>query len=89
MDTTSPCYLVLQRGALFVAGADVGLRFGDFLESVLHAAAQHGYIGMMRAVIEHRADVDAGDKRRNTHLFMLPQYFDNVAGIGALVQEPT
>lgn len=62
--TSTPLYLAIHQGqaattqALMAAGADVNLRCGDVTPAI-HRAAHNGHVGILRAVIEYGADVEA------------------------------
>ena len=60
--------------ALLAAGADVNLENGEFKIPVIQLAAQYGHVEILRAVIEHRADVDAANKHGDTALHIAAWY---------------
>ena len=59
--------------ALITAGADVNLRWGESQTSVAHLACREKHTEVLKAAIEHGADVNAVDTYQRTHL-------DNAAG---------
>ncbi len=54
--------------ALLAGGADVSIRCDTRNMSVVHLAAQKGHVDILRAVIEHGADVEATDDDQATAL---------------------
>lgn len=54
--------------ALLAGGADVSLRCGALKGSAVHMAAERGRLGILRATIEHGADVNTGDTNHCTAL---------------------
>ena len=73
-DKCTPLSLAAWKGhlatalALLAAGADASLRCGEDSSPAMHVAAGEGYVDIVRAVIEHGADVDAADKYQRTAL---------------------
>ncbi len=59
--------------ALLASGADVNLRYGQLKMSVMHQAAQFGHVDILRAAIEHGADVDARNVENKPQRFIRPQ----------------
>lgn len=59
------CIMAASQGhmadalALFAVGADVSRRCDQFITPVMHLATPEGNLEVLRAVIEHGADVDA------------------------------
>lgn len=49
-------------------GADVSFQCSDFKLSVAHIAAQERQVGILRAMMDHRADVNAADEEASTPL---------------------
>ena len=54
--------------ALLAGGADVHIRCGMLKHPVLHRAAREGQVDILKAVIEHGADVNAVDAHQRTAL---------------------
>lgn len=55
-------------GPLLMAGADPGIRFGEHELSPLDSAVSDGRMGVLRALILHGVDVNAGDSTGYTAL---------------------
>lgn len=70
----TPLYLSAKRRdltlvqALLAAGSTVGVHCGDSGETALDVAAGGGHVDMMRALIRHGADMNAGDSTGVTAL---------------------
>ena len=70
----TPLYTAVCHGhlaaslALLVGGANVGLRCGALRASAAHMAAERGHAEILRATIEHGADVNASDTNHCTAL---------------------
>lgn len=68
----TPLYIAVSDGhaaaafALLAVGADVHFQCGPFQWSVVHAAAQNGLLGVLRAAIERGADLEARDNENKT-----------------------
>ena len=56
--------------ALLAAGADVCLKCGTYKSPVVQVAAQQGSVDIVRAVIEHGADVNAADTHQQSALHL-------------------
>ena len=66
--TTAYCGRLISALDLLTAGADVNTRCGERNMSVVHIAAERGHVGILRAAIEHGADVKAADIVHRTAL---------------------
>lgn len=71
--------------ALLAGGADVSLRCGAVKGSAVHMAAEMGRLGILRAMIEHGADVNAGDTNHCTALHVAASE-NKVEAINVLVE---
>ena len=93
-DDYTPLFLAACKGhlaatlALLAAGADASLRCGEFGSPVVIVAAQEGYVDIVRAVIEHGADVDAADTHQRTALHAAAWY-NRAGAIDVLVEAGT
>lgn len=93
----TPLYLAVDKGnvvaalALLAAGADVTLRCCRTKAPVMHVAAEKGHVEILRAVIEHGADVDAVDANQCTALHHAAlndeaEAIDVLVGAGAKIE---
>eukprot|EP00752_Nemacystus_decipiens_P016350 g14622.t1 len=70
----TPLYLAAEEGhiapalALLAAGADMSLPCGRMRTLAIHAAAAQGHVEILKAVIEHGADLEALDDEKETAL---------------------
>ncbi|CAN0103727.1 unnamed protein product [Scytosiphon promiscuus] len=73
-DGRTPLHYAAKHGrvtvteTLLAAGADLNLRFGDDEISPLDTAAGEGHLDVLKAMIEHGADVDAASPNGRTAL---------------------
>ena len=76
---------VCAAEALLAGDADVNLRCGLRKRSVIHIAAKEGVVDILRAAIEHGADVDAADTLQKTALHLAAEY-NEAEAIDVLVE---
>ena len=87
----TPLYTAARFGnataalALLAGGADVGIRCGGLKKSVVDVAAGEGHVDIMRAAIEHGADVNAATTSLTTALHSAADR-DEVEAIDALLK---
>lgn len=71
--------------ALLAAGADVSLQYSSDKTPLTHVAAEDGNVEILRALIDHGADVDAVDDHQRTALHHAAKY-NKANAIHALVE---
>ena len=87
----TPLYAAVQYGHvaaalnLMAGGADVNARCYPFRVSVIELAVETGHMGILRAAIEHGADVNAVDSQRCTTLHSAA-FQDKTEAINVLVE---
>ena len=87
----TPLYAATLHGhvtaalALLAGGAGVSTACGGGGRSVLHMAAKEGHVDILRAAIEHGADVDAADREECTALHIAAHH-NRAKAIDVLVQ---
>ncbi|CAB1117378.1 unnamed protein product [Ectocarpus sp. CCAP 1310/34] len=79
------CNQVAAALALLAAGADITLRSTQFKCPATHAAALEGHVEILRAIIEHGADVDAVDAQQRTALHAA-SCFNKTEAVDVLVE---
>ena len=91
LDKWTPLYLagihhrVAVALALFAGGADVSVRFGEYERSMVHIAATEGHMVILRALIDHGADVNDVDTDQRTALHRAAEY-NKAEAIDVLVE---
>ncbi len=72
--------------ALLAGGADLHLRFGSLSMLVIHEAAEGAWVDILRATIEHGADVKAVDRLGRTALHVAASNHEGTEAIDVLVE---